>query len=166
VPPAAPPDKSQAPPTPPAQKRSSQNPGQFSQEYARNLQQSITSQVNSQVGKINAAVADQLRQTARGLSPDSGVAGATGQHARPCAEITNACKAAGFLKGGKDGNGIGNDCIVPIVDGTPQPADAAISLPKISPDTIARCKAINPNYGHFKKEQSTPPDSSSDSGPH
>ncbi|HEX6802239.1 MAG TPA: protein kinase [Terriglobales bacterium] len=166
VPPAAPPETSQAPPTPLAQKRSSQNPGQLSQEYARNLQRSITSQVNSQVGKINAAVADQLRQTARGLSPDSGVAGATGQHAHPCAQITNACKAAGFLKGGKDGNGIGNDCIVPIIDGTPQPADATISLPKISPDTVARCKAVNPNYGHFKKEQSTPPDSSSDSGPH
>src|SRR5262249_14848468 len=100
---------------------------------------------------------DQLRQTARTLSPNSENAArgasATNRSHRfyPCAEITNACRAAGFVHGGAPGTGIGKDCIAPIVDGTPQTPNAPIPLPKVSPDVVVRCKAVNPNYGHFDK---------------
>jgi len=143
-----------APPTP-KPKIASQAPEQMYQDYARNLQQSITSQVNSQVNQINAAVAERLRQSARTLSSKSentssgGSASDRGSHhSHPCAEITHACKAAGFLGSGAEGVGALNDCINPIIDGTPQPSSATIPLPQVSPAVVARCRASNPNYGH------------------
>ena len=123
-------------------------PAAISKDYARNLQQSITSQVN-------ATVAESLRQSAQGFSPNAATADDKGaQVSRPCGEITQACKDAGFVNGGaKSGTGIGNDCIVPLIEGTAQPANATIPLPKIAPDVIAKCKAINPGYGHFAKKR-------------
>jgi len=153
APPNAPPAAQNTRPAPPQPKpKIAPTPEQLSQDYARNLQQSITTQVNSQVDKINAAVAEQLRQSARTLSPNSENASAGGNHS-PCAEIAHACKAAGFVKGSAPGTGIGKNCIAPIVDGTPQPADATIPLPQVSPEVVARCKAVDPNYGHFAKER-------------
>jgi hypothetical protein len=171
TPPPVPPIGEKAPPQPPAANKPNsatpQNVENLSNQYARDLQKSITSQVNQQVGQINAAVADQLRQAAGTLSQHAGKgtqpstpAAQASQY--PCAEITNACKAAGFVKGSaENGNGIGNDCIVPIIDGTPQPENATIPLPKIDPDIVARCKAANTNYGHFGKKRATPSDSDS-----
>ena len=179
VPPAAP-DQSNAPPnapaagnTPPTPKVAPPTPEQLSQDYARNLQRSITSQVNSQVDKINAEVADQLRQTARTLANSKNARrSATEQatrHSDPCTEITNACKAAGFVNGGDgDGVGIGNDCIVPIIKGTPQPSNASIPLPTVSPYLVAHCKAVNPKYGHLANQggaASKDEDNSSDPDP-
>ena len=67
---------------------------------------------------------------------------------RPCEQITHACEAAGFVYGNaKAGNGISADCIVPIIQGTPQPRKASRPLPQIDPQTIAVCKERSPNYG-------------------
>jgi serine/threonine protein kinase len=167
APPNALPAAPNMPPAPPASKPkiTPRAPGQPYQDYARNLQQSITSQVHSQVDQINAEVADQLRQSARTLSPHSENASGGGSstdqaslRSHPCAEITKACRAAGFVNGGsQDGTGMANDCIAPIIDGTPQPSNATIPLPKVSLDVVARCKAANPNYGHFVKKQGAAP---------
>jgi len=150
-PPKAPPAAHNTPPPPPIfkPKIAPRAPEQPYQDYARNLQQSITAQVHSQVGQINAEVADQLRQSARTLSPNS----ENSTRSYPCAEITKACRAAGFVNGGsQDGTGLANDCIAPILDGTPQPSNATLALPKVSPEVVAGCKAANPHYGHFAKK--------------
>jgi len=159
-----------APPAP-KQKIAPRPPAQASEDYARNLQQSITSQVNSQMNQINAAVAERLRQTARTLSPNSENISSPGNttdqaHPHSCAQITNACKAAGFVNGSaEDGTGISDDCIVPIIDGTPQPSNATIPLPKVSPGVVARCKAANPNYGHIANRHRTSPPNDDASDP-
>jgi hypothetical protein len=70
----------------------------------------------------------------------------------PCMQITDACKAAGFVNGGaKSGKGIGNDCIAPLIDGTPPPRHATLPLPKVDAEVVAACKAANPSYGHFER---------------
>jgi hypothetical protein len=53
----------------------------------------------------------------------------------------------------KSGNGIGADCITPLIEGNAQPSEATIALPKVDPAIIAACKAVNPNYGHFERRQ-------------
>jgi len=122
----------------------------LSKEYAKNLQKSIESGVNAQV-------AEQLRNAANAVSgglgsqPNPGTSAAS-QRSHPCSAITNACKAAGFVNGAaKSGNGIGADCITPLIEGTPQPTEATIALPKVDPAAIAACKAVNPSYGHFDR---------------
>ena len=178
-PPTPPPD--QAPPEqPPTSSSGSPNSGTKTKpgasrpvpkDYAANLQQSIQQQVN-------AEVAQQLQQTANAISQQLGnqpapptpfdSAKANSRLPRPCAQITNACKAAGFVSGAaKSGNGIGADCITPLIEGTTPPASSTIPLPKIDPGVVAACKAANPGYGHFGKHQkatATDPASSSDSG--
>src|SRR6185312_1597876 len=102
-----------------------------SKDYARDLQTAISS-------NVNAHVADALRQSAKAIAAASGqapagapapgapaqspattpsdAATASGQH--PCGQITQACKQAGFVSGAtRSGNGIGNDCIVPLSTG-------------------------------------------------
>ena len=162
--PNAPPAAGNTTPPPPAPKPkiAPQAPEQIYQDYARNLQQSITSQVNSQVNQINAAVATRLRQSARTLSSNSentssgGSASDRGSHhSHPCAEITHACKAAGFLSSGAQGTAVLNDCITPIIDGTPQPSSPTIPLPHVSPEVVARCRASDPNYGHVGGKRGT-----------
>lgn len=131
------------------------DPDALSKEYAKNLQKSIESGVNAQV-------AEQLRNAANAVSaglgsqPNPGTPAADGsgasQRSHPCSEITKACKAAGFVNGAaKSGNGIGADCITPLIEGTSQPAEATIALPKVDPAAIAACKAVNPSYGHFDR---------------
>jgi serine/threonine protein kinase len=70
----------------------------------------------------------------------------TGSH--PCEDIKQACLDAGFSYGrARAGKGLGSDCIVPIVDGTPQPASARLPLPQIDPQVVAACKVRNPAFG-------------------
>jgi serine/threonine protein kinase len=67
---------------------------------------------------------------------------------RPCEQIKKACLDAGFVFGNaKKGNGLSADCIVPIIQGTPQPSTAHIPLPQIDPRIAAACKSRNPKFG-------------------
>jgi hypothetical protein len=66
----------------------------------------------------------------------------------PCAQITAACKQAGFVpKGAKTGAGIFVDCIRPIMAGAPQGVQGTKPLPPIDPQMVAACKQQNPNFG-------------------
>ena len=66
----------------------------------------------------------------------------------PCDRITNACKNAGFIYNSKEpGTGLVIDCIRPIAQNKPQPANAKIPLPKINPQVVEACLAANPNFG-------------------
>jgi serine/threonine protein kinase len=149
-PPHNPTDKSHQPAAP-------ADPNALSQDYAKKLQKSIESGVNAQV-------AEQLRNAEKAVSaglgtqPNPPVTAADGSYAspqsHPCSAITNACKAAGFVNGAaKSGNRIGSDCITPLIEGTSQPTEATIPLPKVDPAIIAACKAVSPNYGHFEQKQ-------------
>ncbi len=87
----------------------------------------------------------------------------TSPNVRPCEQITHACEAAGFVYGNaKTGNGIAADCIVPIIQGTPQPRKASLPLPQIDPQTIAICKKRSPNYGKPNKNGGTKPPTTAD----
>src|SRR5712691_4026965 len=66
----------------------------------------------------------------------------------PCAEITAACQQAGFVQGGgKAGNGLMADCVVPIMQGTFQRPKAGKPLPRVSSQLVAACKEENPRFG-------------------
>lgn len=66
----------------------------------------------------------------------------------PCERITNACKSAGFIYNSKvPGTGLVVDCIRPIAQNKPQPANAKIPLPKINPQVLDACLAANPSFG-------------------
>jgi hypothetical protein len=68
--------------------------------------------------------------------------------AGPCGQITAACQGAGFIAGGAGrGTGLIADCVLPIMQGTPQPRQARRALPRIDPRLIADCKASNPRFG-------------------
>ena len=72
-----------------------------------------------------------------------------------CAEITAACEAAGFVKGGgAAGNGLKIDCVDPIMQGHAAPRKASRSLPQVNPRTVAACKAQNPGFGEGKSATS------------
>jgi N-acetylglucosamine-6-sulfatase len=65
-----------------------------------------------------------------------------------CAQIRQACQAAGFVPGGaRAGNGLQGDCLVPIVQGVPQPRRATRPLPAVDSQTVAACRAENPGFG-------------------
>jgi hypothetical protein len=77
---------------------------------------------------------------------------------RPCAQITAACKQAGFTPAGaKTGLGMVLDCIRPIMAGAPQRKQAAKPLPQIDPQVVAACKEQNPNFGAAKSQPTTKP---------
>jgi hypothetical protein len=66
----------------------------------------------------------------------------------PCAQITAACKQAGFVpNGAKTGVGIIVDCVRPIMVGTPQQVQGVKPLPQVDPQVVAACKQRNPNFG-------------------
>ena len=66
----------------------------------------------------------------------------------PCNQIEAACRQAGFVRGAVgSGNGLIVDCIQPIMQDKPQPANASRPLPEVSPQLVAACKANNPGYG-------------------
>ena len=152
-----------APTRPATSKPDGQSPEALTKNYARDLQASISAQVKS-------TVAEQLRKSARSVSPApvTPASQTTPDPAKtviekPCGQITNACKAAGFVSGAmKTGNGIGADCITPLIEGTSQPAQATIPLPMVDPAIIAACKAVNPNYGHFERHKKGAASNSSD----
>ncbi|MES2218886.1 MAG: hypothetical protein V4501_10805, partial [Pseudomonadota bacterium] len=65
-------------------------------------------------------------------APEGGPGGG-GDH--PCKKIAEACKAAGFVKGGgKSGNGIMENCMKPIMEG--QSAKGV----SVDPSEVAACK--------------------------
>jgi serine/threonine protein kinase len=93
--------------------------------------------------KVNEQVAEQLKRI-----PSM----ANIQGAYPCALITKSCQDAGFAKdAGKGGIDLSAHCVVPLIEGKPQPSDAAKPLPQIDPQIIAACKQMNPYYGHPSK---------------
>jgi hypothetical protein len=60
----------------------------------------------------------------------------------PCEQITAACQAAGFTQGGaRAGTGLQVDCIVPLMQGTPQPSRASKPLPQVDPQLVAACRS-------------------------
>ncbi len=68
-----------------------------------------------------------------------------------CRQIRNACKDAGFVAGGtSNGNGLYVDCVMPILQGRAQRPAAAKPLPHVDPQTVADCKATNPDFGQGK----------------
>ncbi len=74
----------------------------------------------------------------------------------PCEQIKQACTDAGFTYGrAKAGYGIGSDCLVPIMLGTPQPASATKPLPQIDPQLLAACKSKNPGFTKRLQTEST-----------
>jgi hypothetical protein len=59
-----------------------------------------------------------------------------------CAEIRGACQAAGFVPGGApSGTGLKDDCMDPILEGAPQPKNAAKPLPHVDSQWVAECRA-------------------------
>jgi hypothetical protein len=75
----------------------------------------------------------------------------------PCQQIVEACKSAGFIEGdAKNGNGLGKDCIAPIMRDSAQPPNAQIALPKVSADVVAACKQRRPNFGEPKRSPPAP----------
>ena len=100
----------------------------------------------------------QLANRAASLSgPAAGLSGVPADSLkRPCEFITASCKQAGFVTGAvSSGNGLAFDCIVPIMQGRPQPREATKPLPHISPDVISACRVNNPEYGFPKKKRSS-----------
>jgi hypothetical protein len=68
----------------------------------------------------------------------------------PCGEVESACKSAGFVeKGSEVGKGLWSECIDPIMQG--RTVKAVKPLPKVSPQTVAACKAKNPTFGRPKE---------------
>jgi hypothetical protein len=78
----------------------------------------------------------------------AGLAAQPPQDARPCDQITGACKAAGFTQGSVGtGTGLQLDCVIPIMQGTAQPPGTALPLPHVAPQVVAACKALHPDFG-------------------
>jgi len=74
--------------------------------------------------------------------------------AGPCQQIRASCEQAGFERGAaKGGGGLLVDCVRPIMQGTPQPANAAKPLPQVDAQLVEACKQRNPNFGQPKQKQ-------------
>jgi hypothetical protein len=70
---------------------------------------------------------------------------------KPCLQIRQACLKAGFVqRNAKQGNGLIADCIVPIIQGTAQPANASKPLPTVDPQVVSACHSADPNFGSIK----------------
>jgi predicted Ser/Thr protein kinase len=101
---------------------------------------------------VSAAPSPSLSpQTPPQAKPTADTGANTKANDRPCEQISVACAKAGFLKGAAStGLGIGYDCIAPIVEGKPQPKNAAAPLPYVDPQTVATCRLRNPTFGQGK----------------
>src|ERR1700757_4212947 len=67
-----------------------------------------------------------------------------------CEQISAACEAAGFVRGGASaGNGILVDCVEPIIQGrvARRPGRA---LPPVAPQLIAQCRSEDSAFGRRK----------------
>jgi hypothetical protein len=88
-----------------------------------------------------------LRWTCVGDRPARDSCGA-GRRSDACLTIKAACEKAGFKQGAAgEGTGLQVDCIRPIIDGAPQRKSAGLALPTVDADTVAACKAKNPEFG-------------------
>jgi hypothetical protein len=67
---------------------------------------------------------------------DSGWAGPSA-----CGEIRAACRKAGFVIGGAEGERLLLDCFKPIVQGTQRPSGSSRQLPNIPPQLVDECRA-------------------------
>jgi N-acetylglucosamine-6-sulfatase len=81
-----------------------------------------------------------------------GVAGFVATHPalgqNPCEQIVAACARAGFVRGGAaSGNGIGPDCVAPIMQGIAPRRGRDGSLPPVDPQLVAACAASSPEFG-------------------
>jgi hypothetical protein len=80
-----------------------------------------------------------------------------------CAEIRSACQAAGFVPGGApSGTGLKDDCMDPILEGAPQPRNAAKPLPQVDAQLVAECRA---QRGHESSGADARAGASSDAPP-
>jgi hypothetical protein len=80
------------------------------------------------------------------------VAQAAGPPPGPCEQIVAACLNLGFVKGdAREGYGLFVDCINPIMRGTQQPTRADRPLPAVSPDVVAACRQLRPNFGEGRR---------------
>jgi N-acetylglucosamine-6-sulfatase len=71
---------------------------------------------------------------------------ASGQSA--CQQIRKACQDAGFAVGSASGgNGLMVDCVMPTMQGRAQRPKASKPLPQVDLQTVADCKAENPDFG-------------------
>jgi hypothetical protein len=76
----------------------------------------------------------------------------------PCEQIISACLNLGFIKGdAREGYGLYVDCIDPIMRGTQQPTRADRPLPVVSPDVVAACRQLRPNFGEGRRAPPPPP---------
>jgi hypothetical protein len=79
---------------------------------------------------------------------------AQSQETNPCGQVESACKKAGFAEGeSKLGKGLWSDCIEPIMQGRQV---KGITLPKVSPQVVAACKAKDPSFGEPGKSKPKP----------
>jgi len=98
--------------------------------------------------KVSADVAEQLKHLGVPNLGDASVRSAVAA-ANVCGQIKKACRIAGFVNDAKQGsNRLLADCVVPLMEGKPQPKSASIPLPQVSPQLVAACKQLDPNYGH------------------
>ncbi|VVE55249.1 arylsulfatase [Pandoraea terrae] len=75
----------------------------------------------------------------------------------PCEQIADACRQAGFVRGGaKGGTGLQVDCVRPLIQGTAQPNRAGKPLPRVDPSLVAACKAKHPDFGQLPTQPSQP----------
>lgn len=70
---------------------------------------------------------------------------------KPCKQIEQACRNAGFIKGDwKKGDGLWRDCVDPIVQGQTNVPGATKPLPSVDGKVVADCKAQHPKFGQGK----------------
>ena len=70
---------------------------------------------------------------------------------KPCQQIAQACKTAGFIKGDwKKGDGLWRDCVDPIMQGQTSVPGATKPLPTVDANLVAECKAKHPKFGTGK----------------
>jgi lipoprotein-anchoring transpeptidase ErfK/SrfK len=73
---------------------------------------------------------------------------AAAQDPRACRQIREACQGAGFIQGAaREGIGLQIHCVMPIMQARPQPVTARKPLPRVNPQLVADCRAINPRFG-------------------
>ena len=66
----------------------------------------------------------------------------------PCQQIRATCESAGFVAGAAgQGVGLQVDCIMPIMQGTPQRPRARRPLPQVDARLISACAATRPQFG-------------------
>jgi hypothetical protein len=77
-----------------------------------------------------------------------------------------ACEQAGFTRDGvRQGIGLKEDCVDPIVAGSPQPRRASLPLPTIDPGVVAACRGGSPGAAPATAANMPPPRSSSPTPP-